>query len=198
MAMYDFDHWNLLRPGQVVAQQCWNGHVWFRSLKQWLIIIIRQVFKLEWPCMISITETCDQSIINRSFELEWPCMISITETGDQGYPNKIGGWNGHVWFRSLKRKALLSCSKSWSLEWPCMISITETTSGLMRATSPMRWNGHVWFRSLKQWWSVTKNRWYSWNGHVWFRSLKLTNEFFTHCPFPFLLEWPCMISITET
>ena len=59
---------------------CWNGHVWFRSLKHDLPANASKRESLEWPCMISITETASVNDTTLHSKLEWPCMISITET----------------------------------------------------------------------------------------------------------------------
>ena len=153
MAMYDFDHWNIVNVLQM--RQHLVGMAMY-DFDHWNPCNLRNEMyprKLEWPCMISITET-DVLFLKPAFlRLEWPCMISITETFcavptatvsavgmamyDFDHRNRdtcfflrqFCCWNGHVWFRSLK--------------------LRKTSVNTLVAS----WNGHVWFRSLKH--SVT-------------------------------------------
>ena len=163
---------------------------------------------LEWPCMISITEThYFLKLLMMLSELEWPCMISITETITvRGVilPLQVGmamydfdHWNCSI--ASFIMIVLVGMAMydfdhwntshivdkiSSGLEWPCMISITETVSDEASRRIDDSWNGHVWFRSLKPICITFLVVYLSWNGHVWFRSLKqhlLKLSFQTEC-----------------
>ena len=77
--MYDFDHWNNCGQNAFVALGV--GMAMY-DFDHWN------------PC----------NLRNEMYpKLEWPCMISITETFPSSPPKEIPCWNGHVWFRSLKQ-----------------------------------------------------------------------------------------------